>query len=85
MTGKYRPLEKYLGEVPENEREIRLSFEEIEQILNVRLPSSAYESELWWTKEKEGNHVTPRAWANAGWKVERTDLDKKQVTLVRKG
>jgi hypothetical protein len=70
MAGKYTPLENYLRALPEGQREVTLGFEQIEEILNTKLPSSAYEYRQWWENEKEGNHVNARAWANAGWKVD---------------
>ena len=82
MAGKYAPLEIYLRGLPDRQKEIRLRFEEIEEILNSKLPSSANE-QSWWDHEKEGNHVNGRAWANAGWKVDRLDFKEKWVTLVR--
>jgi len=83
MTGKYTPLENYLSDLPASQKEVDLSFEQIERILNNKLPSSAYEYWAWWANEKEGNHVNARAWANAGWKVENVDFNRKQVRLVR--
>jgi len=83
MAGKYTPFENYLRDLPENQREITLRFEEIEGILKSKLPSSAYEDRRWWDKETEGNHVTARAWSNAGWRVESVDVKGKRVKLVR--
>jgi len=85
MAGKYSPLENYLRSLPEGQREVRLGFEQIEGILNFRLPPSAYESRAWWDHEKEGNHVNKRSWANAGWKVGSLDVEKKWVKLIRVG
>jgi hypothetical protein len=83
MAGKYTPLEKYLSDLPKPTREIRLTFEQIEKILGFNLPPSAYEDRRWWDKEKEGNHVTARAWSNAGWKVESLDVSSKCVKFIR--
>ena len=83
MDSKYTPLEKYLRDLPESQREITLGFEQIERILNDKLPSSAYEDQRWWEHETEGNHVNKRAWSNAGWKVESVDCKRKQARLVR--
>ena len=83
MTGKYTPLENYLRDLPVNQREVVLSFEQIERIINAKLPPSAYGYQQWWENEKEGNHVNARAWANAGWKVESVDFSRKQARLVR--
>lgn len=83
MAGKYTPLDNYLRALPKNKKEVRLSFGQIEEILKFNLPASAYEDERWWMREKEGNHVNVRAWANAGWKVKRIEVNRKQVWLVR--
>lgn len=83
MAGKYTPLEKYLRDLPDSEQETTISFEQIERILNDKLPSSAYEDQRWWMREKEGNHIKTRAWASAGWKVQSVDVKKKQARLVR--
>ena len=83
MAGKYAPLENYLRNLPESQREVALRFEQIEKILNSKLPSSAYEDRRWWDHETEGNHVTRRAWSKAGWKVESLDVHRERVKLVR--
>ena len=83
MAGKYSPLEHYLRDLPESQKEVTLGFEKIERILNTKLPSSAYESRAWWDHEKEGNHVNARAWANAGWKIDEVNFHEKWVKLVR--
>ena len=83
MAGKYAPLENYLRDLPASQREVTLEFEQIERILNDKLPLSAYEDRRWWDHEKEGNHVSLRAWSNAGWKIESLDVDRKRVKLVR--
>jgi hypothetical protein len=47
MAGKYTPLEHYLRDLPASQREITLGFEQIERILNDKLPPSAYEDRRW--------------------------------------
>ena len=83
MAGKYTPLENYLLALPKNKREVTLSFEQIEGILKFKLPASAYEDERWWRREKEGNHVNARAWANAGWQVAEVHFNPTWVRFVR--
>jgi hypothetical protein len=85
MAGKYAFLEHYLRDLPESQSEVTLDFEQIERILNDKLPASAYESRTWWEHEKEGNHVNRRAWLNAGWKMEGLDVNQKWVRFVRAG
>ena len=83
MAGKYAPLEQYLRDLPAKQGEVTLGFEQIERILDAKLPSSAYEYRQWWENEKEGNHVNRRAWANAGWKIDEVNFNEKWVKLVR--
>lgn len=85
MAGKYTPLENYLRDLPKDQMAVTLDFEKIEKILNHKLPSSAYEDHRWWEHETEGNHVNTRAWSNAGWKVEKLDVNEKWVKFVRTG
>ncbi len=83
MAGRYAPLENYLRDLPEDQREITLGFSQIERILKSKLPSSAYEDQRWWLKETEANHVSARSWTNAGWRVDSLDVSQKRVKLVR--
>jgi hypothetical protein len=83
VAGKYAPLENYLRHLPASQREVTLAFEQIEGILKDKLPSSAYEDRRWWDHEKEANHISPRAWSNAGWKIENLDVNQKRVKLIR--
>jgi hypothetical protein len=85
MAGKYTPLENYLRGLPEDQREVTLRFEQIERILGVALPASAYEDQRWWRHATEANHVSARAWTNAGWVIEDLEVGKKRVRLVRAG
>ena len=85
MAGKYTPLENYLRDLPESQSAVTLRFEQIEKILNSKLPSSAYEDRRWWDHETEGNHVNARAWTNAGWQVASLDVNKQWVKLIRVG
>ena len=85
MAGKYTPLEDYLRALPESQGEVRLAFDQIEAILHSRLPASAYEDRRWWEHATEGNHVTARAWASAGWKIASLDVDAQWVKLARIG
>ncbi len=82
MAGKYTSLENFLRDTLVTEREVMLTFEQIEKILNSKLPESANELS-WWEHETEGNHVNTRAWANAGWKVAEVNFDEKRARFVR--
>jgi len=47
MAGKYTPLENYLRDLSESQKEVTLGFDQIEKILNDKLPASAYEDHRW--------------------------------------
>jgi hypothetical protein len=85
MSSKYTPLENFLRDLPANQKEVRLTFEQIERILNAKLPVSAHENQSWWDHEKEGNHINLRSWLKADWKVDEVNLKVKWVRLVRAG
>lgn len=85
MAGKYTPLENYLRDLPKSQSEVKLRFDQIESILNSKLPSSAYEDQRWWEHETEGNHVSKRSWFKAGWKIVKLDVNAKWVKLIRVG
>jgi hypothetical protein len=53
MAGKYIPFEKYLRDLPSTQKEVTLSFAQIEGILKSKLPASAYEDNRWWEHETE--------------------------------
>ena len=81
MAGKYAPLEHYLRDLPGYQQETTLTFEQIERILNVKLPPSAFEHQAWWANT--GSHVEAHAWIDAGWKVETFNLGNKWVRFIR--
>jgi len=83
MAGKYTLLENCLRDLLASQKEVSLSFDQIEGILKFKLPSSAYEDRRWWDHATEGNHVSQRAWSNAGWKIEGLDVNAKRVKFVR--
>ncbi len=83
MVGKYTPLEKHLASLPSDKRDVTLSFEYIEQIINDKLPASATKHRAWWSNEKDGVHVSAHAWMGAGWKVDTVNFNQKWVRFLR--
>jgi hypothetical protein len=84
MAGKYTPLEQYLRHLQANQRELTLTFEQVERILNSKLPPSAYHYQAWWSYETHPRQPEKQAIANSGWKVETINFSEKWVRLVRK-
>jgi hypothetical protein len=85
MSGKYSLLKKYLTSLPDSQNNLTLSFNEIDHILNDKLPYSAHQYREWWENETEGSHVQAQCWMDAGWSVDTVDFNRKSVKLVRKG
>lgn len=83
IPDKYSPLEQYLRDLPRQQEEVTISFEQIERILNDSLPPSAREDPLWWGNQQKGTFVEMISWMNAGWLVESANLREKWVKFVR--
>ncbi|MGQ4834406.1 MAG: DUF7662 domain-containing protein [Candidatus Asgardarchaeia archaeon] len=78
--GKYIALGRFL--INQNNEEIRLTFDEIENILGFPLPESAKKHRPWWANDR--THVQAvEGWLNVGWQVKQVDLIKRKVTFVK--
>ena len=80
---KYTPMKHYLAGLPDNTQEITLSFNQIERILDAKLPSSAHRHQAWWSNEQDGRHVQAHSWMNAGWLVDTFNQKEKWVRFRR--
>jgi len=78
---KYTQLEGYLTRKARYSNFVTLSFRFIEEILGDKLPDSAYINEKWWRNSL--NRTPSEAWLTVGWKVERVDLVKKEVSFIK--
>jgi hypothetical protein len=83
MTSKYTPLEHYLHDLPESQKEVTLSFQQVERILNDKLPPSAHQYQAWWANEKDGRHVHAHAWMDTGWRRDTVSFSEKWVRFFR--
>lgn len=78
---KYEPLKRYLEGMFQH-GEVRLSFAEIEKILDFSLPRSASNHQAWWSNTRVG-HSHAAAWLDAGWRTARLDLAGRGVSFVK--
>lgn len=81
MKSKYDPLFVFLTNSDEEVRSFTLSFIQIEQILNNKLPEAATKHSAWWANDS-GNHVQAKYWLKAGWKTSNVKLNK-SITFSR--
>jgi len=76
-SGKYAPLYSYLKNT--EAMTVRLSFEEIEDILDASLPASARKYDVWWNP---AGHPHAEGWAELGWTAD-PDIDRGVVTFEK--
>ena len=76
---KYYNLEKFLNTLPKNQKEITITFEEIEMLIDDKLPSSARKYTAWWANAQTHNHA--KYWLDAGWKTKNVNIDNQEVTF----
>jgi hypothetical protein len=62
---------------------VRLSFPQIEGLIEGRLPASARQYRPWWANERGGTHVHARAWLDAGRRTANVDLNSEMVDFVK--
>ncbi|MDR3223839.1 MAG: hypothetical protein LBT66_08955 [Methanobrevibacter sp.] len=78
---KYKKLNEYLLKL-ENDKKT-LTFADIEQIIETKLPDSAHKYNAYWANVSH-QYRQSGAWISAGWKVVKKDLDSKEITFKRK-
>jgi len=79
-TPKYEALGAYLSEIKKDV--VALMFEEVEKIINARLPESARKYRAWWANDRTHSHAV-EGWMNSGWRVKRVDLNNQIVEFER--
>jgi hypothetical protein len=77
--GKYDPLASFLAS--QDTEEIRISFAEIERILEVPLPASK-RYPAFWSNNPDNSRMT-KAWIDAGWRTRDVDIPGEKVTFYR--
>ena len=82
LHGKYAPLYHHLS--AKTGARWRVSFAEIERILNFDLPDSARLHRPWWSNpQRDGGHSQALAWQAAGWKTCEVDIVAETLTFER--
>ena len=77
---KYFKLTSYLANKDEDEWDTSLA--EIQEILGMPLPPSAYQYPAWWANQGRAQSL---AWQGAAWETKRVDLKNEKVTFVYVG
>lgn len=80
---KYNGLGTYLRN--RRDRQVTLSFNDVNQLTHGTLPPSAFRRRVWWANERNGSHTQARAWLNSGYAVQRVEFGKQRVTFTAIG
>ncbi len=78
---KYKPLTEHLAGL--RNRNLSISFSDIEDLIGASLPNGAREKRSWWANDEEKGHSA--AWMVAGWEVADVDMEGQRVNLRRTG
>ncbi len=75
----YEPLTRFLE--TRREGEITLTFQELEDIIDRRLPDSARKHQAWWANTTSHSHAD--AWLRLDWKTSKVDIVAERVVFAR--
>ena len=79
---KYDDLKKYLN--LQQTSTLTLSYKQVEQIIRMKLPATAYSSMWWWKYVTSGYYpVQGKSPYNSNFEVIKVDLTNKEVTFKR--
>lgn len=81
---EYEHLSEYFEELEPEVRATELDFEQIEHLIDDKLPPSAWHFEDWWSNvEDPGEFPQAMGWRQAGWHVVLVDQEKGWVRFER--
>ena len=70
---QYYPLELYFKSIPPSTKKVTLNLAQIDLILRVALPNTAFHRREWWGNDN--THVQTKAWLGAGFEVDRKGVN----------
>lgn len=81
-SSKYQLLYEYLRR--QGQDELTLTIEEIERLIEGRLPATARTQRAWWSNRRKGA-VQATAWVQAGYHTTKIDLAAERITFHKPG
>src|SRR5213082_3216548 len=78
--GKYQNLGAFLQK--QRQREVPLTFREIEKITGVKLPPKAQHHRAWWSNNPDNNVMT-KGWLDAGFESAQVDMEGRKLVFRR--
>ncbi|HIK16467.1 MAG TPA: DUF4268 domain-containing protein [Leptolyngbyaceae cyanobacterium M33_DOE_097] len=80
---RYAPLALWLQEqVEEGLGKVALTFEQVETIIDDKLPPSARQHRNWWANDSVG-HTQSQQWLDVGWRVSNVNISEERVVFSR--
>ena len=80
MSSKYRSLAEHLRQ--SNQDMLRMSFDEVNQIVEGDLPQAALDHRAWWANSQTHAHAR-HGWLNVGYETSDVDLEGREVVFSR--
>jgi CBS domain-containing protein len=82
---RYAPLAIWLqSQVITQQENLLLSFEQIEKIIDDKLPPSARQQRTWWANDSVG-HTQSQQWLEVGWRVSSVNMGEERVIFSLMG
>ena len=81
---RYALLAQWLQQQPIDADRTRVTFEQIEGIINGELPASARKHRAWWANDTT-SHTHSQQWLEAGWRVAEVSIPREEVIFSRAG
>jgi hypothetical protein len=79
---KYAPLIDKLQQTNQDHDQVKLTFDDVNDVLNGGLPPSARIHRAWWANDSIG-HVQSQLWLAAGWKTTYINITEETVVFSR--
>lgn len=79
---RYAPLAIWLQSQSSDKALVKPTFDRIEEIINGKLPESAYKNRSWWANDSVG-HVQSKQWLDVGWRVASVNMTIQVVRFAR--
>lgn len=80
---RYAYLRHFFQQVPPQQEQIALTFNELATLIGGKLPDTALSDRTWWANTSSSPQGS--SWTKAGWKVENVFLNAGIITFRRKG
>lgn len=77
---RYRFLTDYLCKSPQSS--VKLSFEDLEEIIKFKLPDSAFEHRAFWANTK--SHSIARSWLCVNYRVVEVNMSERYIVFEKK-